>query len=240
MNFAACTDRKRKDMTYIKMCGLRREEDVLSAVKCGADLTGFILTARYWRSISEEKLRELKKLIPEGIKAVGVFVDEPVEYPARLLKEGVIDIAQLHGQEDEVYMQRLREMADLDQGVKLAGGRQSAQIQPGDIRIIKAIKVTDANDVKKADSCAADMVLLDSGTGTGRTFDWSLIRSVKRPFLLAGGLEPGNAAQAVESIRPWGVDVSSGIETDRVKDPQKMKAFAGAVREADQPETEEA
>ena len=121
-------------------------------------------------------------------------------------------MAQLHGGEDERYIDRLRRL----------GGKP----------VIKAFRVKTPGDVSAAENSSADYVLLDSGAGTGETFDWELLREIHRPYFLAGGLGPGNVEEAVRSLCPYAVDVSSGIETDGVKDVLKMEAFAASVRRA--------
>ena len=144
------------------------------------------------------------------IKVVGVFVDEDVKVVAEYLNCGIIDLAQLHGQEDDAYIARLRAVTD----------------KP----VIKAFRVRTIEDIQKAQNSAADMILLDAGAGDGKTFDWSLVRTVTRPYFLAGGLSPDNAGQAIAALHPFALDVSSGIETDGHKDKNKMAAFMAAVR----------
>ncbi len=102
------------------------------------------------------------------------------------------------------------------------------------VHVIKAFIVNSAEDVKKAEQSTADYILLDGGKGEGRVFDWSLLKDVKRPYFLAGGLNPQNAAEALRQLHPYAVDVSTGIETDGVKDMEKMTAFAAAVRKEDE------
>ena len=151
----------------------------------------------------------MKNALSHKTQAVGVFVDEPVENVAALLKDGIIDVAQLHGSEDDDYIARLRALTG----------------KP----IFRAFKVKSEADLPAIENCAADLVLLDSGAGTGKTFDWSLVRSVQRPYFLAGGLDPDNVADAIAALHHYGVDVSSGIETDGVKDESKMAAFVAAA-----------
>ncbi|MBR5723631.1 MAG: phosphoribosylanthranilate isomerase, partial [Oscillospiraceae bacterium] len=141
-------------------------------------------------------------------KKVGVFVSEPIENILRYAE--MLDVIQLHGNEDDAYITQLKERTG----------------KP----VIKAFKVTCAEDVQRAQQSKADCVLLDSGTGTGKMFDHTLIRDIGRPYFLAGGLNPDNVAEAVSALHPYAVDVSSGVETDGRKDPQKMHAFAEAVR----------
>ena len=197
--------------TKIKICGLSRPEDIEAANLLHPDYIGFVFAKGSKREVSREKALELKKLLDPKIKAVGVFVREDPEIIAGLLSDGVIDIPQLHGGEDEAYIHRLRKLTD----------------KP----IIKAFRIDTEEDVQAAETSSADLVLLDSGTGgTGTTFDWSLIGRICRPYFLAGGLNPENAAEAVGSLKPFAVDVSSGVETDGKKDPQKMQDFVQAVR----------
>ena len=200
-------------MTGIKICGLSRPEDIKTANEILPDYIGFMLWQPSKRYVTVDRARELKALLDKRIKAVGVFVDEDVDIVADLANSGVIDIIQLHGSEDDSYISLLRQKTDK--------------------KIIKAYKVRSAEDVEAAGKSTADMVLLDSGSGvggTGNSFDWSLIRGIKRDYILAGGLDPDNVADAVRQIRPFAVDVSSGVETDGVKDRQKMIRFAGNVR----------
>lgn len=139
-----------------------------------------------------------------------MFVNEDAEKIADLLCSGVIDIAQLHGDEDEGYISRLKQLAD----------------KP----IIKAFRIEAANDIANAQRCFADYILLDSGAGTGTVFDWNLLKNIHRPYFLAGGLGTDNVKNAVDQLTPFAVDVSSGIETDGLKDKTKMAAFVAAVR----------
>ena len=127
-----------------------------------------------------------------------------------LLNDNIIDIAQLHGDEDEAYIRRLRQLTG----------------KP----IIKAFQVKSEKEIADAGQCSADYILLDSGAGTGTVFDWNILKKIDRPYFLAGGLFAGNVGKAVRELHPFAVDVSSGIETDRRKDKEKMAAFVAAVR----------
>jgi phosphoribosylanthranilate isomerase len=200
-------------MTKIKLCGLSRPKDVLAANELAPDYIGFVFWRKSRRFVDYDTAIELKKLLDPKIQAVGVFVDEEPEAVAELLNRNVIDLAQLHGGEDESYINRLRRLTD----------------KP----IIKAFRIKTESDIQSAMNSTADYILLDSGAGTGSMFDWELLRGVNRPYFLAGGLSPDNAALAVRSLRPYGVDVSSGIETDGLKDKIKMTAFVNAVRTED-------
>ena len=202
-------------MTKIKLCGLSRPRDIEVANALKPDYIGFVFAQKSKRYVSPERAAELKALLNPGIQAVGVFVNAEPEFIAELLAQGVVDIAQLHGQEDGAYVAQLRALTD----------------RP----LIQAFRIGSEADMRRALKSPADFILLDSGSGgTGTTFDWRLIRASDRPWFLAGGLGPENAIEAVRSLSPYAVDVSSGIETDGVKDPEKMRAFVEAVRNRQQ------
>ncbi|HEZ7990846.1 MAG TPA: phosphoribosylanthranilate isomerase [Ruminococcus sp.] len=198
-------------MTKVKMCGLSRMEDIEYANEVLPEFIGFVFAPKSRRYVSFEQAKKLRGELDYRIAAVGVFVDEDIENIVRLVKDEVIDMVQLHGSEDNAYIAKLREMAE--------------------VPIIQAFKIIDSYDAESAVLSDADFVLLDSGMGTGKTFDWSLIKSINRPYFLAGGISPENAAQAVERFSPYAVDASSSLETDGVKDLSKMTALARAVRE---------
>lgn len=198
-------------LTRIKFCGLSHPRDIQAANSVKPDYIGFVFAPGSRRYVTPEQAASLKLLLNPDIQAVGVFVDEKPEAVADLLNREIIHLAQLHGSEDEAYIGRLRALTD----------------KP----IIKACRVGTADDMAAAVQSTADYILFDSGAGTGTAFDWSLIQDVRRPYFLAGGLSPDNAAQAVKYLNPYALDVSSGIETNGVKDEGKMKAFAAAVRE---------
>ncbi|MBR1820644.1 MAG: phosphoribosylanthranilate isomerase [Clostridia bacterium] len=201
-------------MTRIKLCGLTRPCDIEAANELMPEYIGFVFAKKSRRYVSPEGAAALKARLNPAIQAVGVFVNAPVEFIAQLLAKGVIDVAQLHGSEDAAYIENLRALTD----------------KP----IIQAFRVSDAADLERARASAADDILLDNGAGgTGAAFDWALVGEMDRPYFLAGGLSPKNAGEAVKALRPFAVDVSSGIETDGLKDPDKMRAFVAAVRAAD-------
>lgn len=200
-------------MTKIKLCGLSRIEDIEAANALMPDFIGFVFARRSRRFVSPERAAALRARLDPAIRAVGVFVNEPPENVAALLARGVIDIAQLHGREDAGYFAALRERTDAP--------------------LIQAFGVAAAEDVRRVQESQADFVLLDNGAGgTGAAFDWSLVRSVRRPYFLAGGLGVDNVREAVRTLAPYAVDVSSGIETDGRKDPEKMAAFVRNARGA--------
>lgn len=199
-------------MTKVKLCGLRYPEDIQEANRLHPEYIGFVFAEKSRRFVTREQAENLKRMLDPSITAVGVFVDETPETVAGLLNAGVIDAAQLHGKEDEDYIGELKKMTD-----KL---------------VIKAVRVRDRSDVENAEKSSADLILFDAGAGDGKTFSWEILDHAKRPYILAGGLTPENAGEAVRTLHPCGVDVSSGIETDGKKDAEKMKKFVDAVRNA--------
>ena len=198
-------------MTKIKLCGLSRPQDIQAANGLLPDYIGFVFAPKSRRYVTPKQAAQLRGLLDPGITAVGVFVNEAPKAVAELLDRGVIDIAQLHGTEDEEYISALRALTD----------------RP----LIKAFRIDSEQDILAAQNSTADYILLDSGDGgTGTCFDWSLIRRLERPYFLAGGLRVDNVGDAVAALDPYAVDVSSGIETGGVKDTNKMIEFVHAVR----------
>ena len=198
--------------TKIKLCGMFRDCDIDYVNEAKPDYIGFIVMfPKSHRNIGLETALWLKSRLSPEIKSVAVSVNAPAEQFAEFAKQGVADLLQCHGSEDAEYIARLRELTD--------------------VPIIKAVKVTTAADIENAQQLGADYLLLDSGTGSGVTFDHSLIErdKIRVPFFLAGGLTPENLGQAIRDIRPYAVDLSSGIETDKLKDREKILA---AVKEA--------
>lgn len=197
-------------MTKIKICGLSRKCDIEAANDLQLDYIGFVFFRKSKRYVSFEQAKELKSVLNTDIQAVGVFVDEPIENIVMLCDNGIVDIAQLHGNEDENYIKELRSKTD----------------KP----IIKAFCINSEEDVVKANESTADYVLLDAGMGSGNVFDWQYINKINRPYFLAGGLSIENAEQAAELLNPYALDVSSGVETDGLKDKDKMAEFVSSIR----------
>lgn len=199
--------------TKIKICGLRRREDILAVNEAKPDYCGFIIEfPSSFRSVTADEVRELVKELDPEIRPVGVFVNAPMELVRTLLDDGTLALAQLHGQEDESYIRELKTYTD-----KL---------------IIKAFSIKIAEDIEKALQSSADYILLDQGGGgTGKTFDWSLIPEIQRPFFLAGGIGASNLGQAIREIHPYAVDLSSSVETEKRKDPMKIRQVVDIVRE---------
>ena len=198
-------------MTKIKICGLKREADIDAVNAIRPDYCGFIIEfPKSSRNVNRNRVRELRKGLDEGITPVGVFVDSPIELVAELLDDNVISIAQLHGHESEDYIRTLKAMTG----------------KP----VMKAFIVKDETVMEAALKSSADFILLDQGLGGGKTFDWSLIPEISRPFFLAGGLDNTNLKKAALEIKPYAVDLSSSLETDGYKDPEKMAAAVAIIR----------
>lgn len=195
----------------IKICGLTRLEDIEVANALLPDYIGFVFWERSKRNVSKEQAKELKSRLDSRIKAVGVFVDAEIDFIADLVSCGIIDVAQLHGSEDEDYILQLRE--------RLGGAE-----------IIKAFNINKIESFDEAEKSSADHIMIDSGKGSGITFDWSKLERLERPYFLAGGLSTENISEVLASINPFAVDVSSGVETDGLKDASKMKRFVESVR----------
>lgn len=195
-------------MTKIKFCGLTRAEDIFAANEILPEFVGFVFYRKSRRYISPENFLALKKNLDEKISAVGVFVDEKIFSVAEIAKN--LDFIQLHGAEDENYISELRNFTDK--------------------KIIQAFKIKTAEDLKLAEKSFADYILLDGGAGEGKIFDWQILKNFGRKYFLAGGLNCENISDAIKILNPFAVDVSSGIETNNLKDAAKMKKFAQIVR----------
>ena len=214
----------------IKICGLSRPEDIGYVNAAKPDYAGFVIDyPKSHRNVTPEQLAELVKALDDDITPVGVFVDASEELAADLYKSGLIKAIQLHGNEDDEYIARLRNLIDAGAGTRTgtSAGTDGEGSDGDKVRIVKAFRVRTPEDLEKAQASIADMVLLDQGKGEGRSFDWSIVREnrdrLQRPFFLAGGLDAGNLAEAVELMSPWAVDMSSSLETDKVKDREKIE-----------------
>lgn len=198
-------------MTKIKFCGLTSIQDIEASNLLLPDYIGFVFAPQSRRYITPDLAEKLKNRLDPRIWATGVFVNEKPEIMARLANEAVIHMIQLHGQETEQTIKALRSLTAAP--------------------VLQAFTIRAVDDLLRAGASSADYILLDSGAGTGTAFDWALIRNrIRRPFFLAGGLDPENVSEAIHTLSPYGVDVSSGIETGGKKDINKMAAFAAAVR----------
>lgn len=200
-------------MTLIKICGVMSVEDALAAAQVGADLVGLVF-AESPRRVALDQAGRIIRALPRTLLSVGVFMDQPQELILRARDAVDLDLIQLHGDEEPDFFARL---------------------SPS---IIKRIRVTPQDTAetlrRRAAHFATEHVLLDPGAGSGRTFDWNVATGFPYRYFLSGGLTPDNVADAVRRLRPYGVDVSSGVErSPGRKDHVRMRDFVQAVREAD-------
>ena len=199
-------------MVKIKICGLRRMEDIRIVNRYKTDYVGFVF-ADSKRKVSHDFAYEMKSNLSSDIVPVGVFVDADIGEIVELFDRGIIEIAQLHGLESEDYINKLRENTN------------------GELKIINAIEMSDEKDLLEYDNSISDYLLLDSGKGSGKTFDWGLIRkNLKKEFFLAGGLNSSNIKEAISEFDPYAVDLSSGLETDGFKDENKIGEIMEVIR----------
>ena len=197
-------------MKKIKICGLSRMADIEAVNAVKPEYCGFVIDfPKSKRNVDKETVKKLSASLEREIVPVGVFVDKSPENVALLLNSSVILAAQLHGSEDNEYIKRLRSLTDKE--------------------IWQAFRITSRKDIEKAYNSKADFVLLDAGQGCGESFDWSLLRGFDRSFALAGGLNVGNLAEALQTDAVL-LDVSGGVETNGVKDDAKIREFVYTVR----------
>lgn len=203
-------------MTKVKICGLSRIEDIQYCNELTPDFIGFILDfPKSKRNITFDKAKELKSILNKDIKSVGVFVNANIDTITKYCTENIIDIIQLHGNEDVKYINELKSRIN----------------KP----ITKAIRVQSAEEIVQADKLPCDYLLLDTYVsnmvgGSGLTFDWSIIPQISKPFFLAGGLNANNVSKAIEMCNPFAVDVSSSVEDGDFKSYNKIKEFIHKVR----------
>ena len=196
--------------TELKICGLKRLEDIIAVNRHGADYAGFVFFEKSKRYVDPYKANELISLLRADIKPVGVFMDEPLDNVVRIARITGVEMVQLHGHESEEYVEYAKRTLD----------------RP----VIKAYKASEEGALEKAAVSAADYVMIDSGAGSGKKFDWSILKDFKRDYFLAGGLDPESVGEAIRMLEPFAVDVSSGVETDGIKDEKKIAEFIKAVR----------
>jgi phosphoribosylanthranilate isomerase len=204
-------------VTKIKICGLIRREDIASVNRWLPDYVGFVFSPSR-RQVTPEQAGRLKAELDSRIKAVGVFVNEPVPLIAKLCRAGVIDAVQLHGDESETYIRKLKDQTNCP--------------------LIKAVRVRSAQQVLQSEKLSADLLLLDTYQkgqygGSGETFDYSLIPNLQKRYFLAGGLKNSNITGAIGKCNPYGIDISSGVETDGLKDDGKIRQIIRTVRSLD-------
>lgn len=200
-------------MVKVKICGLRRPEDIEAANAAKPDYVGFIFVEGTKRYVEPIQAAQFRKDLAGDIQTVGVFVNARIEKIVAICKAGIIDVIQLHGEEDATYIDQLKGQVDQN--------------------IIKSVAVGDELVV---DPNQADYLLFDSLSpsrgGSGKIFDWKMVSAYQeKPFFLAGGLGVENIEEALKVVQPYAVDASSSLETDGVKDPVKMQEFVAKIRE---------
>ena len=200
---------------FVKICGITRPEDAWLAAELGANALGFVFWPGSPRAVHADVVRAIRRDLPKAVETVGVFVDQPADEVTRIMDAAGLDVAQLHGQETPEYCQALHR------------------------RVFKSIAMR-ANGPVSFDGFAPEIVLLadahdpERRGGTGQTVNWDAVREMAavRPTILAGGLTPANIKLAVRTVRPYGVDVSSGVESSPgVKDPQRLRMFFEALND---------
>ncbi|MEM5568829.1 phosphoribosylanthranilate isomerase [Aerococcus viridans] len=200
-------------MVKVKICGLRRPEDIEAANAAKPDYVGFIFVPETKRYVAPDLAASFRRDLAADIQTVGVFVNAPIEEIVAICQAGTIDLVQLHGEEDQAYIAHLKGQVDQ--------------------HIIKSVAVGDELVVGPNQ---ADYLLFDSLSpsrgGSGKIFDWKMVSAYQeKPFFLAGGLGVKNIEEALKVVRPYAVDASSSLETDGVKDPVKMQEFVAKIRE---------
>ena len=218
----------------IKMCGISKVETIPAVVEAQPDYMGLVfapskrqvtvdqakilvseLHKQYANRYNRDVIQWSNDVVQEFIKTVGIFVNETLDNLVTIATEVNLDAVQLHGDEDEAFIQSLKERTNVE--------------------VWKAVQIRSAADAEAWIDSSADMLLFDAyhkdeRGGTGEVFDWSCLDEFERPFMLAGGIDSTNVARAIRTVRPYGIDISSGIETDGVKDDEKIKAFTNIVR----------
>ena len=209
-------------MTAIKICGITRTEDVLAAARSGANAIGLVFYAKSPRHVTPARAAELMRALPPFVMSVGLFVDAAADEVARTLATARVDLLQFHGDESPQYCRQF--------GVPYL---KALRVRPG-LDLLQY-----AYDYHDAKALLLDAYVAGAHGGTGVTFDWALIpKKLPLPVVLSGGLTPENVTEAVQAVRPWAVDVSSGVESSGVankgiKDAAKIAAFVTGVRNAD-------
>ncbi len=218
----------------IKMCGISKVETIPAVVEAQPDYMGLVFASskrqvtvaqakilvselhkQYANRYNRDVIQWSNDVVQEFIKTVGVFVNETLENLVTIATEVNLDAVQLHGDEDEAFIQSLKERTNVE--------------------VWKAVQIRSAADAEAWIDSSTDMLLFDAyhkdeRGGTGEVFDWSCLDEFERPFMLAGGIDSTNVARAIRTVRPYGIDISSGIETEGVKDDEKIKAFTNIVR----------
>ena len=208
-------------MTAIKICGITREQDALAAARCGANAIGLVFYASSPRYVTPARATELMRALPPFVMSVGLFVDASADEVTQTLAVARVDLLQFHGNESPAYCRQISRQC----GVPYL---KAARVRPG-LDLLQY-----AHDYHDAKALLLDAYVEGAHGGTGSTFDWALIpKNLPLPVVLSGGLTPENVTMAIQAVRPWAVDVSSGVEISKgIKDTAKIAAFVTGVRNA--------
>ena len=208
-------------MTAIKICGITREQDALAAARCGANAIGLVFYASSPRYVTPARATELMRALPPFVMSVGLFVDASADEVTQTLAVARVDLLQFHGNESPAYCRQISARC----GVPYL---KAARVRPG-LDLLQY-----AHDYHDAKALLLDAYVEGAHGGTGSTFDWALIpKNLPLPVVLSGGLTPENVTMAIQAVRPWAVDVSSGVEISKgIKDTAKIAAFVTGVRNA--------
>lgn len=199
-------------MTKIKICGIKSLADVECLNTYKPDYTGFVFWPHSHRYLTLDEAWCLREKLDSSILSAGVYVDEDMDKVIEAARRNIINVIQLHGKEDNEYIKKVKDITGLP--------------------VIKAIKIEGENSLENCDKLDADYILFDSGMGSGKTFDWQSLKvSINKPYFIAGGINAENVENAIDIFSPYGVDLSSSVETDKVKDPEKIRQVIQAVRQ---------
>ena len=203
----------------VKYCGITKEEEIQHLQKLPIDYVGFVFYKKSKRYVEKEQARRLRAKLKPSIPSVGVFVEEEIPKILELLQEGIIQGVQLHGEEEEAYVLKLK------QEMEKLGTKPF---------LWQAFILKEEKDIERANASHADLILLDGGKGEGKEAEAGLLQKIQRPYILAGGLSPENVVEKIKAFSPYGLDVSSGIEEQGEegirKSPEKMQSFIRLVR----------
>jgi len=199
-------------MTLIKVCGLRSTEDITLINEAGPDMAGMIMVPGFRRTVSRADAKTMVRALSPSIRSVGVFMDQDPDEVVKTTEYVGFDIVQLHGGEDDGYIERIRDSLH--------------------VPVIKTFGIG-REQLEALEDSPADFILVDPGHGSGIGFDLTILKDIDRDIIVAGGLTPDNVGAAIRQISPYGVDTSSGIETDGAKDRDKINRFISAVRAED-------
>ena len=203
----------------VKYCGITKEEEIQYLQQLPIDYVGFVFYKKSKRYVDKEQARRLRAKLKPSIPSVGVFVEEEIPKILELLQEGIIQGVQLHGEEEEAYVLKLK------QEMEKLGTKPF---------LWQAFILKEEKDIERANASPADLILLDGGKGEGKEAESGLLQKIHRPYILAGGLSPENVVEKIKAFSPYGLDVSSGIEEQGEegirKSPEKMQSFIRLVR----------